>query len=172
MDYYSEYKSKLRTPDEAVKVIKSGDWVDYSAVVAKPILLDAALARRRDELFDVKIRGNMMEGPIHAAEIDPTQQHFIYHTWHCSAYERDLCDRGLCYYTPMVFHNLAAYYIFFIEVDVAMVSVPPMDKHGYFNFSLHTGTTGEILRRAKTVILEVNENLHQVRGGYDDCIHI
>ena len=26
---YSSYKEKLRTPDEAVKVIKSGDWVDY-----------------------------------------------------------------------------------------------------------------------------------------------
>ena len=172
MDFYSEYKSKLRTPDEAVKVIKSGDWVDYSATVAKPTLLDAALARRRDELYDVKIRGNMLEGPIHVAEIDPTQEHFVYHSWHCSAYERSLCDRGLCYFTPMVFHNLAAYYIFFITVDVAMVSVPPMDKHGYFNFSLHIGTTGEILRRAKTVILEINEQLPKVRGGYDDCIHI
>ncbi|MDO4960923.1 MAG: acetyl-CoA hydrolase/transferase C-terminal domain-containing protein [Eubacteriales bacterium] len=171
-NYADEYKSKLRTAQEAVKVIKSGDWVDYSSCLAKPVLLDSALAARRDELFDVKIRGNMIEGPIHVAEIDQTKKHFIYHSWHCSAYERELCDRGLCYYTPMVFHNLAAYYTFFINVDVAMVSVTPMDKHGYFNFSLHTGTTGEILRRAKIVIVEVNENLPKVRGGYDDCIHI
>ena len=172
MDYYSEYRAKLRTPEEAVRVIRSGDWVDYSSTLAKPVLLDAALAARRDELWDVKIRGNMLEGPIRVAEADPTKEHFVYHSWHCSAYERILCDRGLCYYTPMVFHNLAAYYTFFIHVDVAMVSVPPMDKHGYFNFSVHTGTTGEILRRAKTVILEVNENLPNIRGGYDDCIHI
>lgn len=172
MDFYSEYRSKLRTPDEAVKVIKSGDWVDYSAALAKPVLLDEALSRRRDELTDVKIRGNLMDGPVHVAECDPSQEHFIYHTWHCSAYERSLCDKGMCYYTPMVFHNLAAYYTFFITVDVAMVSVTPMDKHGYFGFSIHTGTTGEILRRAKTVILEINEQLPKVRGGYDDCIHI
>ena len=57
---YSSYKEKLRTPDEAVKVIKSGDWVDYTTNVGFPVLLDEALAKRRDELFDVKIRGNLM----------------------------------------------------------------------------------------------------------------
>ena len=30
MNIYEEYKSKLRTPEEAVKVVKDGDWVDYS----------------------------------------------------------------------------------------------------------------------------------------------
>ena len=171
-DFYAEYRSKLRTPEEAVKVIQSGDWVDYNSATSKPTLLDEALAKRRDELTDVKIRGNMLDGPIMAVECDPHQEHFIYHTWHCSSYERKLCDRGLCYFTPMVFHNLTAYYHFFIDVDVAMISLPPMDRHGYFNFSINTGTAAEILRQAKTVIVEVNENLPYVRGGYDDCIHI
>ena len=30
MDYQKLYQSKLTTPEEAVKVVKSGDWVDYS----------------------------------------------------------------------------------------------------------------------------------------------
>ena len=29
MDYSKEYEQKLVTADEAVKVIQSGDWVDY-----------------------------------------------------------------------------------------------------------------------------------------------
>ena len=29
MDFAALYKSKLTTPEEAVKVVKSGDWVDY-----------------------------------------------------------------------------------------------------------------------------------------------
>ena len=172
MDYYSEYRSKLCTAQEAVKVIKSGDWVDYTTATAKPVLLDRALAARRDELTDVKVRGNLMDGPLEIVECDPEQKHFTYHSWHCSSYERKLCDRGLCYYTPMVFHNMTAYYHFFIDVDVAMISLPPMDRHGYFNFSINTGTSAEILRRAKTVIVEINENLPKVRGGYDDCVHI
>ena len=29
MDYKTLYQQKLTTADEAVKVVKSGDWVDY-----------------------------------------------------------------------------------------------------------------------------------------------
>ena len=31
MNLYQEYQSKLRTPEEAVQVVKSGDWVDYTS---------------------------------------------------------------------------------------------------------------------------------------------
>jgi acyl-CoA hydrolase len=140
--------------------------------LGKPVLLDEALSKRRDELTDVKIRGNLIEGPIQVAECDPSKEHFIYHSWHCSSYERKLCDKGRCFYIPMVFHNNAAYYEFFIEVNVVMVSVTPMDKHGYFNFSVNTGVAGPICRKADIVILEVNEHLPRIHGGYDECIHI
>ena len=95
MDYITEYRNKLRTPEEAVKVVKSGDWIDYLTNVAFPELLDAALAERAEELTDVKIRGNLIMQPIQTVERDPAREHFIYNSWHCSAYERSLCDRGL-----------------------------------------------------------------------------
>ena len=171
-DFWAEYKRKLRTPEEAVQVVKDGDWIDYTSSLGMPVLLDRALAARRDELKDVKIRGNLIPGPIEVAECDPDQEHFTYHSWHCSAYERKLCDEGKCYYIPMVFHNNAAYYEFFLDVNVVMVSVAPMDKHGYFNFSVNTGVAGPICRDAGIVIVEVNEHMPKIRGGYDECIHI
>ena len=171
-DYTQEYKSKLRTPEEAVMQVKDGFWVDYTSSLGKPVLLDRALAKRRDELHDVKIRGNLIDGPIEVAECDESQEHFLYHSWHCSSYERKLCDRGLCYYIPMVFHNNAAYYEFFLNVNVVMVSVAPMDRHGYFNFSVNTGVAAPITRMADVVIVEVNEHMPKVYGGYDECIHI
>ena len=48
MNVYDEYRSKLTTPDEAVRLVKSGDWVDYTSNLGFPPLLDAALDRRRD----------------------------------------------------------------------------------------------------------------------------
>lgn len=170
--FLNEYKQKLRTPEDAVCVVKSGDWIDYTSSLGKPVLLDRALAKRKDELFDVKVRGNLIDGPIMVAECDEENEHFIYHSWHCSAYERKLCDRGLCYYIPMVFHNNAAYYEFFLNVNVVMVSVSLMDRHGYFNFSVNTGVAAPIVRMADIVIVEVNENMPKVYGGYDECIHI
>ena len=95
MDFYEEYRRKLRTPQEAVTVVKSGDWIDYTSSLGKPVLLDQALAARRDELTDVKIRGNLMAGPVHVAECDPGQEHFIYHSWHCSNYERKLWSKSM-----------------------------------------------------------------------------
>ena len=172
MDYQAEYRSKLRTPAEAVRAVKDGDWVDYTSGLGFPPLLDAALAARRDELHDVKVRGNLCMGPLQIVECDPEQTHFLYHTWHCSAYDRRLCDRGLCYFTPMIFRNLAWYYRQFLTVNVAMACVTPMDRHGYFNLSAATGVSRAILEQADIVILEVNEHLPRLRGGFDEVIHI
>ena len=60
LDFSREYKEKLRTAEEAVQVVKSGDWVDYTSSLGKPTLLDRALSARRDELSDVKIRGILL----------------------------------------------------------------------------------------------------------------
>ena len=172
MDYTSEYQSKLRTPDQAVKIVKSGDWIDYITNLAFPELLDAALAERKEELKDVKIRGNLIFKPLQTVESDPLREHFIYNSWHCSAYERDLCDRGLCNFIPMIFRNLVPYYRHFLTVNVAMCAVAPMDRHGYFNLSVASGVAKGILETADVVILEVNERLPKVCGGFGQTIHI
>ena len=59
MDYQAMYQQKLTTAQEAVKVVKSGDWVDYTWCTNHPVALDKALAERKDELTDVKIRGGV-----------------------------------------------------------------------------------------------------------------
>ena len=167
-----QYRQKLRTSEEAVRVIKSGDWVDYTSNVCFPTLLDAALARRKEELTDVKIRGNLLFGPIQTVECDPTREHFVYNSWHCSGYERKLCDKGLCNYIPMIFRNVVPYYRHFLTVNVAMMCVTPMDKHGYFNLSCAAGIAKGILEKADIVILEINEHLPRILGGFDESIHI
>ena len=46
-DFQALYKQKLTTADEAVKVIKSGDWVDYGFGAGFPELLVLACGSRR-----------------------------------------------------------------------------------------------------------------------------
>lgn len=172
MNYSSEYRSKLRTADEAVKVVKSGDWVDYTSNLGFPPELDAALAKRKDELHGVRVQGNLLFGPLQIAECDPELDHFIYNTWHCSGYERKLCDKGRAFFTPMIFRNLAWYYKNFLHVNVAMVTVSSMDKHGYFSFGSTCGLAKGITDCADIVIVEVNENTPRIHGGQDTAIHI
>ena len=172
MDFRAEYAKKLATPDEAAALVQSGDWVEYGNGVTFASLCDAALARRRDELYDVKIRGQIMYGPIRAVECDPTGEHFCYNSWHASAYERSLMDRGAAYYSPMVFRNLAWYHREFLHVDVAFVCAAPMDRHGYFNLSVSTGTALDMIGRAGKIVLEINPRLPKVYGAFNESIHI
>ena len=50
MDFEREYQQKLSTAEQAAKVIKCGDWVDYGWAVTTPEKIDAVLAKRVGEL--------------------------------------------------------------------------------------------------------------------------
>ena len=164
MNLMQEYRSKLCTAEEAVRLVKSGDWVDYGSNNGYPSTLDAALARRRDELHHVKVRGNLLRGPLAVVECDPSMEHFVYDSWHCSGYERKLCDAGRAFFTPMLFRDLDRYYHQYLTVDVAMLSVAPMDENGTFNLSGALGAERGIADTAKKIIVEVNENLPRIKG--------
>jgi acyl-CoA hydrolase len=77
MGYGAEYRAKLITPEEAVRAVRSGDWVEYGQFAAQVVALDAALAARRDELRDVKIRATTrVHGIPEVVRVDPTAEHF------------------------------------------------------------------------------------------------
>lgn len=172
MYYDLEYKNKLRSPEEAVAVVKNGDWVDYNFGLSMPYLFDKALAARKEELKDIKVRGLLALRPIEIVEKDLNRETFTYVSWHFGGYERKLHDRGLCDYIPMVYRNKPDLYRNHLEVDVAILSVRPMDKHGYFNFSLSNSATKAVLDAAKIVIIEINENFPKALGGREECVHI
>ena len=173
MDIYQEYRRKLRTPEDAVKLVKDGDWVDYSQTCSFPEALDAALAARRDELRDVKIRNAISLKRVQVVEQDPEHRAFTYNVWHCSGLDRKYIDSGLAYYIPMLFRNCGSYYKRgFAPVNVAMISVAPMDKHGYFSFGLTNCCQQEMLDAAQHIILEVNEHMPVIYGMEGDHIHI
>ena len=172
MSVFDEYRSKLKTAEEAVSVVKSGDWVDYASNNGFPRTLDAALSKRRDELRNVKIRGNLIPGPIQVVECDTGFEHFIYNSWFCSAYERHLMDKRRAFFIPMDFRNMGAYYENYLTVNVAMLSVTPMNDKGYFSRSCCQGLPKSVIAKADYVILEVNENMPWVCGGEDSLVHI
>jgi butyryl-CoA:acetate CoA-transferase len=172
LSFKEEYGRKLVTPEEAVKVVKSGDWVEYGSFSGSSVVLDKALAARKNELADVKIRGTTRAtGYPEVVVADPGREHFIYNGWHFSNYERKLSDRGLASYMPIVYHELPEYYRKYIDVDVAMIPVTAMDRHGFFNFGPQVSHTMAICEKAKIIILEVNPRIPRCLGQ-EEAIHI
>ena len=173
LNVQEEYAKKLRTPEEAVRIVKDGDWVDYCQSSSFPEALDRALAARKGELHDVNVRGNLETKPVQIAEQDPENESFTYNTWHCSGIGRKYVNQGFAYFSPMLFRNCGSYYTKgFAQVDVAMFSVAPMDKNGNFSFGTNNCCTQEVLDAAKYIIVEVNEHMPVIYGMETDHIHV
>ncbi len=172
MSFQEEYKQKLVTADEAVKVIKSGDWVDYGWCNGTVDALDKALAKRTDELKDVKLRGGILLKQPAVFEREDAGEHFCWNSWHMSGVERKLIARGCAYYAPLRYSELPRYYRDGNCSDVVMIVCSPMDAHGYFNFGPNASHLAAACEMAKTVIVEVNENMPRCLGGFENNVHI
>ena len=164
MDYQALYQQKLTTPQEAVKVVQSGDWVDYGWCTNHPIALDKALAARKDELRDVKVRGGVTMWMPEIAKADDAGDHFTWNSWHCSGIDRKIIAKGMGFFSPMRYSELPRFYRENLSVDVAMIQVTPMDSHGNFSYALGASHLADMLEKAKTIIVEVNQNLPWVYG--------
>ena len=173
MNYEEEYKKKLKTADEAVKVVQSGDWVDYGWCVNTPEALDRALAKRTDELKDIKVRGGILFHKPAIFEREDAIEHFCWNSWHMSGVERKMINEGVSFYAPIRYSELPKYYRTSIEPsDVFMCQVAPMDKHGYFNFGPSASHLMAACEGAKHIIVEVNKNMPRCLGGFESEIHI
>lgn len=166
------YRQKLTTPEQAVQLVQSGDWVEYGMTTSQPILLDKALAARKDELKDIKVRNCFSFTPREVIEQDPNRDTFTVMNWHMSGYDRKCCAQGKMNFIPMVYRNLPSLYRNVCDVDVAMLTVAPMDKYGFFNFGLNVSYNEAFTKKAKKVIVEVNEAMPRVLGGRGENIHI
>ena len=165
MDYQALYQSKLTTADEAVKLVKSGDWVDYTWCTNHPVALDKALAARSAELQDVKVRGGVTMWMPEIAKADDAGDHFAWHSWHCSGVDRKIIAKGMGWFCPIRYSELPRYYRENLPgTDVVMMQVPPMDSHGNFSLSLAPSHLYDMCAKAKHIIVEVNENLPVVYG--------
>ena len=165
MSYLEEYQQKLTTAEEAVKVVKSGDWVDYTWATSQPVELDKALAARKDELTDVKVRGGISMWMPEICKAEDAGEHFTWHSWHCSGIDRKIIGKGMGYFMPMRYSELPRFYREELDpVDVVMLQTTPMDAFGNFNFGLNCSHLADVIARAKCVIVEVNKNMPWVNG--------
>ncbi len=157
--------------DGAAALVRSGDWLDYGAVLSQPDVFDHALAERASELEQVSIRACLSVRPRAVLEADPGREHFNFFNWHFSGYDRKKSDAGLEHYIPCNLGEIGDYYRRFIDPpDVMVIQTCPIDENGYFNFGTSNLWHRAIASRAKVVIVEVNPALPYVHG-LDNGLH-
>jgi butyryl-CoA:acetate CoA-transferase len=172
MKLMDEYRSKCVSAAEAAKAVKSGDWVEFSWAASLADLLGDAIAARMDELTDVNFRGGIIMRPLPFIENDPTGEHFTWNSMHMGGYERKLAQKGRAYYIPIKYSEVPRYMRENCRTDVVAIQTTPMDEYGYFNFGVSISHYAASIEKARTVIVEVNEAMPKVHGGYDHAVHI
>jgi acyl-CoA hydrolase len=163
---------KYISPQEAVKVIKSGDRVHLSSVAVTPhVLIKPMVERGRNgELHDVKIQHIHVEGKVEYA--DPEFEGiFVCEQFFVGGNLRKQTQAGYADYIP-VFLSETQKLIRegYLKVNVAMVLVSPPDKHGYVSLGTSVDATLAAIECADVVIAAVNPNVPRTWG--DAMIHI
>ncbi|WP_329887949.1 butyryl-CoA:acetate CoA-transferase [Pseudoramibacter faecis] len=172
MSYLKEYADKLTTADEAVKVIKSGDYVDYGWVTCTVRALDEALAKRMPELTDVKIYGGIVPFRPKIFDVPDAKEHFTWNSWFYSGVDRKAVKDGFIFHGPVRYSEVPRYYRDMPHaLNVAMFQVASMDKHGWFNFGPNTSHYREVVNKADVVIVEVNTSVPRCLG-VEEAVHI
>lgn len=156
-------KTPCVTPDEAVRVIQSGQTVFLSGNCSAPKLLTEALARRAPELSNVKVvqlltLDQSLANPAltgHIRCIAP----FI------GPGVRTAINDGRADFLPS---HLSQVPLLIADsdlpIDVALLQVSPPDKYGYCCLGTEGGVDIAAAVHAKTVIFEINDRVPRIPG--------
>lgn len=170
MDLEKILKQKSMTPEEAVRVIRSGQRVFLTGNCSTPKMLLKALVQHAPNLRDVEICQALTVGP--ADYVAPEMEgHLRVNTMFISGNIRKAVQEGFADFTPVL---LSEFPLLFknriLPVDVALVHVSPPDEHGFCSFGIETGLTKSPAESAKVIIAEVNQQMPRLLG--DSFIHI
>ncbi|HAQ19318.1 MAG TPA: 4-hydroxybutyrate CoA-transferase [Prolixibacteraceae bacterium] len=163
---------KYVSPQEAVKIIKSGDRVHLSSVAVTPHTLIRPMVERgrNDELYGVKIQHIHVEGNIEYANqefegIFETEQFFV------GGNLRKQTQAGYADYIPVFLSETQKLMREgYLHVNVAMIMVSPPDKHGFVSLGTSVDATLAAVECADVVIAAVNPNVPRCWG--DAMIHV
>lgn len=170
MKWQEIYKNRLRTPDEAVKLVKSGDRIVPGHAASESKLLIDALMKRAQELHDVEIwQGvSISDTPYCHPEM---KGHFIVNSGFASPGSREAIWDNRGYFSALMFHEFPkAFRENHITVDVFITMMSPPDAHGYCSLGVSVDHSKQLIDSAKTVIAEVNPNMPRTHG--DTFVHV
>ena len=162
---------RFTTPEEAVKVIKSGDHVHLSSVASVPQILVRAMTARGEagELQHVHIHHLHSEGEALYA-VPEMEGIFQLDSFFVGGNVRKVTQSGYADYIPIFLSETQKLYRSgTVPCDVAMIQVSTPDKHGYVSLGTSVDATLAAVETARTVIAVVNK--HVPRSFGDAMIH-
>lgn len=177
MDVEILYQQKLMAAEDACSVLEDKQNLILGMGVAMPPRLVAAVANmlEHNEFSSLNLHymhgsealGETLLKPELAGKVCPRP---LFMSSHDRAALKRLSHNSLMGFVPATFHQVGRLLTEQIEPHCFMVTVSPMDKHGYFSLGTNADYGASVIRKANKVVVEVNENMPRTFG---ECsVHI
>ena len=170
MDWKTRYAEKLRSPDEAARLVKSGDRVWVGMFGSTPETMCKALYARHPELRDVE-RHHYVAPFVWATP--ETRQAFRVHTGYSTPADRAAVNEGRAEYIPL--GNFRQSWVKEAiggerGFDVCIVKTSPPDENGFLSFGTALWINRTIADISRQIVCEVDERLIRTFG--ENWLHI
>ena len=170
MDWNSIYQSRIVTPEEAARVVQSGQRVFLTGNVSVPQKVLNALVEYAPNLQNVEICQALTVGP--ADYVKPgMEKHLRVNTLFISPNVRKAVHEGRADFTPVLLSEFPLLFKRgYLPLDVAIIHVSLPDEHGFCSMGVEVGLTKTPAESAKIIIAEVNQQMPRTLG--DSFIHV
>ena len=177
--FKNAYAKKLTTAEAAASLIPSGVNISMGMALGEPPALLSAIAARVEagELRDLDV-WYFHSLPYAGATLlrydlmDRVRPHCMF----LGEIERALVEQGrkdgrrVIDFVPLAFSKSSQLLSEGVDVDTFVVTVSPMDHHGWFTFGTSNDYASTVARSAKRLIVEVNAAMPRVLG--ESLLHV
>jgi acyl-CoA hydrolase len=166
----NEYRSRVTTPEQALRVVRPGQRVYVHNGCAEPEILVKALVQRAAELRDVEVLHMATFGC--ADYVEPQYEGIFRHrALFMGGNVRRAVQEGRADYTPIFLSEIEGLiHSGRLPIDVALLQCTPPDRHGYMSLGTSIDITHAVVERARHVIVEINEQAPRTLG--DAFVHV
>jgi acyl-CoA hydrolase/GNAT superfamily N-acetyltransferase len=168
--WQERYAHKLKTPRQALGIVKRGDSVFIGSGAAVPQLLVATLAEMSQEFADNEIVHLWTLGLVPSTQ--PKFKHqFRHDAFFVGEGVREAVSEGRADYTPIFLSEIPGLFTSGrMHLDVALIQVTPPNEHGFCSFGVSVDIVKPAAESAGYVIAEVNPQMPWTLGN--SFIHV
>ncbi len=170
MSWKDDYKNKIRSAEEVVKVVKPNDHIYLGGNAAAPTVIMKALAERVDELTNVTLNHVLLMGE------DPfskpgMEKAFHHNSLFVGPADRASVNDGRSSYVPILLNLIPrSIRTGVTKVDTAILQCSPPDEHGFMSLGVEVLASKAAVEVAKTLIIQVNKQMPRILG--DSFVHV
>ena len=163
-DWRERYAHKLRSADEALRVVRSGQHIFVGSGAAAPQFLVERLMARAEQLHAAQVIHIMTLG-IAPYALPSVKESFRHNAFFVGPNVREGVAAGEADYTPIFLSEVPRLFRSGrVPIDVALIEVTPPDEHGFCSLGVSVDIVKPAVECARLVIAEVNSRMPRTLG--------